>query len=171
MPISFAALQEATGTGKIAAACTIKMLPKRNLDSGAGKLFLGSDAITPRQQQSVHLFSEQLATQKKDVAVRFMVAYLKGARFYNDAFVKKDPAKRAEAADILSKATKFDAVLFEKMTMPGIDPDGKVDVGWLQKDQQYFVAKGTQQKAVDLNTTVDPSFAEQAVKILGGPYK
>lgn len=171
VPLGFADMQNALETGKIDAAGPIEPWLTRILDSGVAKLLVRSDAITPGQQQSVLLFSEQFATQQKDVAVRFMVAYLKGARFYNDAFVKKDPAKRVEAADILSKATKFDAALFEKMTMPGIDPDGKVDVGWLQKDQQYFVAKGTQQKAVDLGTTVDPSFAEQAVKILGGPYK
>lgn len=168
--LGFPDMQNALETGKIDAAGPIEPWLTKILDAGTAKLLVRSDEITPGQQQSVLLFSEQFA-KRRDVAVRFMTAYLKGARFYNDAFVKKDPATRAEAAQILAKATKLDAALFDKMTMPGVDPNGKVDVDWLQKDQQYFVAKGTQTKAIDLSTAVDPSFAADAVKFLGGPYK
>ncbi|MBU6422897.1 MAG: ABC transporter substrate-binding protein [Chloroflexi bacterium] len=168
--LGFPDMQSALETGRIDAAGPIEPWLTKIVEAGVAKVLVRSDEITPGQQQSVLLFSEQFA-KRRDVAVRFMVAYLEGARFYNDAFVKKDPAKRAEAARILAKATKLDPALFAKMTMPGIDPNGKVNVDWLQKDQQYFVGKGTQAKAVDLSTAVDPSFASDAVTILGGPYQ
>ncbi len=96
-----------------------------------------------------------------------MIAYLKGARLYNDAFTKKDPKARAEVIDILAKATKLDPPLFETMFVPGIDPNGKVNVKSLEEVQKYFLAKGSQQTAVDLSKVVDMSFATDAVKQLG----
>src|SRR5262245_34983328 len=125
-----------------------------------------TDTIVPGEQTAVILFSEKLAKQK-DVAVRFMKAYLKGARFYTDAFDKKDPAKRKEAVDILAKATKLDAALIERLVVPGLDPNGAVNVKSLDAAQQYFVQKGSQTKAADMSKVVDTSFAEDAVKELG----
>ena len=37
----------------------------------------------------------------------------------------------------------------------------------LDAAQQYFVTKGTQQKALDMTTVVDTSFADAAVKEIG----
>src|SRR2546426_361446 len=107
---------------------------------------------------------------KVSIAVRFMVAYLKGARFYTDAFDKKDAAKRTEAIDIIAKATKLDPTLIGRIVMPNVDPDGKVNTESLNASQQYFVQKGTQAKAVDLSKVVDGSFAAEAIKPLGA-YK
>ncbi len=153
-------------TGAIDAALPIEPSLTRILESGQAKLHIRSDQVVPGAQVAVIFFSEQFAKQK-DVAVRWVVAYLKGARFYNDAFVKRDPAKRAEAIDILSKATKFEPALIEKMTPPGLDPNGNVNVASLDEVQKYMIAKGSMPMAIDMKQTVDMSFAEEAVKILG----
>jgi NitT/TauT family transport system substrate-binding protein len=132
-------------------------------------LITRTDIIVPGEQTAVILFAEKLAKQN-DVAVRFMKAYLQGARFYNDAFDKKDAAKRKEAIEILAKATKLDAALIDRLVVPGIDPNGAVNVKSLDAAQQYFVQKGSQDKAVDMTKVVDLSFANEAVKQLGA-YK
>lgn len=168
-PLAFPDMTAAIANGSIDVAVPTEPTATRILDAGTGVLITRTDVIVPGEQTAVVLFSEKLA-KEKDVAVRFMKAYLQGARFYTDAFDKKDPAKRKEAIDILAKATKLDAALFARIVLPGIDPNGAVNVKSLDAAQQYFVAKGSQTKVVDMAKVVDTSFAEEAVKQLGA-YK
>jgi NitT/TauT family transport system substrate-binding protein len=167
--LPFPDMQAAFESGRIDAADPTEPWLTRILESGAAKLLVRYDEVMPGQQNAVLVFSEPFAADR-DAAVRFMVAYLKGVRFYNDAFVKNDPTKRAEAIEILAAATKLDKTLFDKMVMPGILPNGRINVEMLETDQQYFLAKGTQEKAIDLQTAINLSFADEAVRILG-PYR
>jgi NitT/TauT family transport system substrate-binding protein len=169
VPLAFPDMVPALAGGSIDVAVPTEPTVTRILDAGTGVLITRTDAIVPGEQTAVILFSEKFA-QQRDVAVRFMVAYLQGARFYADAFDKKDAAKRKEAIDIIARATKLDPSLVERTVLPGIDPDGKVNAKSLGDAQQYFVTKGSQPKAIDLTKVVDPSFAEEAVKRLG-PYR
>lgn len=152
--------------GSIDVGLPIEPSLSRILEAGVAKVLTYNDKVTPRHQTAVMLFGEKFL-QQRDVAVRFMKAYLQGARFYNDAFVKKDGAKRAEAITILAAATKLDAKLFETMVMPGIDPSGKVNIESLGEIQDYFVKKGSQPKAIDMTKAVDLSFAAEAERQLG----
>jgi NitT/TauT family transport system substrate-binding protein len=169
VPMAFPDMPTALLNKAIEVAVPTEPTLSRVVSSGAGTILIRSDAVAPGEQTAVILFSEKFAAQN-DVATRFMVAYFKGARLYNDAFTKKDPKVRADVVDIISKATKLDAALFDSMYFPGIDPNGKVNMESLTSIQNYFVAKGSQLKAVDLSKVVDTSFADAAVKILG-PYK
>jgi NitT/TauT family transport system substrate-binding protein len=166
VPLAFPDMVPALASGAIDVAVPTEPTATRILDAGTGVLVTRTDTVVPGEQTAVVLFSEKFA-QKKDAAVRFMVAYLKGARFYTDAFDKKDPAKRKEAIEIIAKGTKLDPALLERVVMPNVDPDGKVNTQSLDASQQYFVQKGTQTKAVDMNKVVDGSFAAEAVKQLG----
>lgn len=166
VPLAFPDMVPAMASGAIDVAVPTEPTATRILDAGTGVLLTRSDTFVPGEQTAVVLFSEKFA-QKKEIAVRFMVAYLKGARFYTDAFDKKDAAKRREAIEIIAKGTKLDPALLERVVMPNVDPDGKVNSQSLDASQQYFVTKGTQLKAVDLNKVVDASFAAEAVKQLG----
>ena len=169
VPLGFPDMVPAIASGAIDVAVPTEPTATRILDAGTGILLTRTDTVVPGEQTAVVLFSEKFA-QKKDIAVRFMVAYLKGARFYTDAFDKKDAAKRTEAIDIIAKATKLDPTLIGRIVMPNVDPDGKVNTESLNASQQYFVQKGTQAKAVDLSKVVDGSFAAEAIKQLGA-YK
>ncbi len=152
--------------GSIDVGLPIEPHVARIVEAGVGKVLVRDDAVTPGHQTAVMLFSEKIAEQR-DVGVRFMVAYLKGARFYADAFEKNDAARRREAVDILAKATRTEPALFEKMVMPGIDPNGNVNVDSLNEIQQWLVQKGTQKNAIDMKKAVDLSYVQEALKILG----
>jgi NitT/TauT family transport system substrate-binding protein len=166
VPLAFPDMVPAIANGVIDVAIPTEPTATRILDAGTGTLVTRVDVIVPGEQTAVILYSEKFA-QDKDAATRFMVAYLKGARFYTDAFDKKDPAKQKEAIDIIAKATKLDPTLIARVVVPGIDPNGKVNVESLDAAQKYFVAKGTQTKALDMSKIVDQSFAQEAVKRLG----
>lgn len=160
---------QALKNGSIDAGLPIEPFLSRIVAAGVARVLVRDDTVTPGHQVAVVLFSEKF-TQQREPALRFMKAYILGARFYNDAFVKKQPAKRSEAIDILVKAAKIDRALFETMVMPGINPSGKVNLDSLSEIQKWFVNKGSQQKFIELSKAVDLSFAEEAVRQLG-PYK
>jgi len=167
VPLAFGDMRQALANGSIDMAMPLEPFVTQIAEAGIGHIWMRDDAIVPRHQVAVILYGPEFA-KKTDVARRFMLAYLKGARFYNDAFEKNDQAKRKEVIAILAQATPVnDLALYEKMVMPGIDPNGRVNVGSLNEEQDWFVKKGSQKSKVDLGTVVDIQFATWAVQKLG----
>ncbi len=73
------------------------------------------------------LFYSDAFKNKADVAQAFMVAYLQGARAYNDAIVQGTKDQQ-QVIDLLTKNTFVsDPTTWVKMNPTGINPDGKVD--------------------------------------------
>lgn len=164
-----AELQQALKNGAIDTAQAFEPFLTRILAAGVARVLVRADVVKPRQQIAVILFSEKFAA-KREAATRFMVAYVKAARLYNDAFVKKDTATRADVINILSKATNLDADFFNTMVMPGLDVNGMVNSDSLDEVQAFFVAKGSQKAQIPMSKAVNMSFAEEAVRRLG-PYQ
>lgn len=76
--------------------------------------------------------------------------------------------KRRDVVDVLIRNTPLkDAALYEKMAMPGLDPNGRVNLQALEQDQEYYLRTGKQQTPIDLTQVVDSSFADWAVQQLG----
>ncbi len=166
----FADMRQALANGSIDMAMPLEPFATQIAENGIGVIWKRDDEIVPRHQVAVILYSPDFA-KKTDVARRFMLAYLKGARYYNDAFERKDSAKRKDAIAILAKSTPVkEEALYDKMVMPGIDPDGQVNLQSLSEEQDWFVKKGSQRTAVDLGKVVDNQFAAWAVQKLG-PYR
>lgn len=141
------------------------------VEQGVAHLFRRVDEFYPGQQVAVVFYGKDFAEQRPEVGRRFMLAYLRAARDYNDAFAKNDPAKRREVVDILIRNTPIkDPAVYDKMVMPGIAPDGRVNVQSLEMDQEYYIRVGKQQQPVDYRQAVDMSFADWAVQQLG-PYR
>jgi NitT/TauT family transport system substrate-binding protein len=139
------------------------------LESGDVVVLEHGDNVYPNQQVAVVLYAGEFA-KKTDLATRYMVAYLRGVRDYNDAFVKNDPAKRAEVVDILAESTPVkQKPLYDRMAYPGLSPNGTVNLATLKADQDYYIEAKLQERPADLDRAVDQSFAEAAVRRLG-PY-
>jgi len=139
------------------------------VQQGTGVLLARTDQYEPNEQFAVLMYSPAFA--KTPLAEKFMAAYLKAVRYYDDAFDKNNASARAEVVDILAaKTTLKDKALYDKVVMPGLDPDGKVNVTDLELQQQYYIAAGEQQQPTDFKKLVNTSFAEAAAKQLGA-YK
>jgi NitT/TauT family transport system substrate-binding protein len=137
------------------------------VERGDAVILERNDVTNPDHQVAVVLYSSEFA-KKTDVANRFMTAYLKGVRDYNDAFVKKDATRRQEVIDILAEYTPIkDKPLYDKVIMPGLDPTGKVNVASLKADQEYYLAAGLQERPADFDKMIDMSFANAANLRLG----
>jgi NitT/TauT family transport system substrate-binding protein len=167
-PMPFPDMRAALANGSIDVALPIEPFVAQITQTGAATILVRNDAVEPKQQVAVLLYGPKFVEQNPDVARRFMVAYLKAARLYNDAFDKKDAAKRKDVIDVLMKRTTAkDAGLYDKMVMPGIDPNGKVNIDSLGEEQEYFLKKGSQKTKLDLSKVVDLQFADYAARKLG----
>lgn len=132
-----------------------------------------TDKVYGDQQVAVLLYSGEFIKSRPEVAKKFMVAYLKGARFYNDALKDGHFAgpTAAELIGILTTETSVkDPELIKKMTPNAIDPNGKINDASLKKDYAFYKEQGYLEGNVTAEQVVDKSFIENAVKVLG-PYK
>ncbi len=166
----FPDMRNALANGSIDMAIPIEPFVTQITQSGAAVILQRDDAVVPKHQVAVILYGPKFVEQKPDVARKFMLAYLKAVRLYNDAFEKKDPAKRKEVIDILAQNTKSDAALYDLMVMPGLDPNGRVNVASIAEEQEWFLQKGSQKTRLDLSRVVDSQYIEWAVQKLG-PYR
>ncbi|HZR99809.1 MAG TPA: ABC transporter substrate-binding protein [Chloroflexota bacterium] len=156
----------------IDAATVIEPFVTQIADHGDAVIAEREDVTYPNHTVAVILYAAPFSRDRQPAARAFMVAYLKALRDYNDAFTKRDPARYREVVDILTRFTPVkDAALYGKMVMPGLDPNGVVNVASLKEDQDYYLANGLQQERVDIDKLVDESFARYAVEQLGGPYR
>ncbi|WP_247295465.1 ABC transporter substrate-binding protein [Bradyrhizobium sp. 179] len=158
-------------TGAIDAAITTEPSVTQAIDNGVAVKFVADGY--PDQQVAVLLYGGDFIAKRPAVAERFMVAYLKAARVYNDAtaggkFAGKDADKVIRT--IMKSTGLKDSDLFRKMVPNGIDPDGKVNVKSMAEDLKFFSDSGYLERPGRVEDVVDASFAEKAVQTLG-PYK
>jgi NitT/TauT family transport system substrate-binding protein len=139
---------------------------------GIGVRVEPDDKFYPYQQVAVVLYAGSFMKNRPDVAKRFMVAYLKGVRYYKDSLKGGHIAgKNAdEVIRLLSDATHVPAPMLRAMTPGDINEDGKVNVKSLKDDYAMFKRLGFVSADVNVDTLVDMSYVEAAAKQLG-PYK
>ncbi len=138
--------------------------------SGNGVVWKRNTDIFGHNQQIAIIAYGQKFYSNQDLARRWMVAYLKGIRDYNDAF---GPKKKGydDVVNILAKNTTVkDPAIIKKMTPAGLNPDGKLDMKSMQEDIDYYTEAGYLKDKVDLPKLIDTSFQEYAVQQLG-PYQ
>jgi NitT/TauT family transport system substrate-binding protein len=131
---------------------------------------LGYDhEVNPYHQVAVLLYSPDFS--KSDLAVKFMVGFLRGVRLYNDGFRKGDPTAREKVVNALVRHTPMkNRTLYDQMTSSALDPDGKMNLDSFDQQQEWFLSTGTQQGRVDIRSFVDLQHAEAASRQLG-PYR
>jgi NitT/TauT family transport system substrate-binding protein len=156
------------GTGKVDVGVLVEPLATEAEEQGIGVIWKRADTLYPNQQYGALMYGASLIKQP-DVARRFMVAYLKGVRFYNDALTGK--ASRDELIDILARNTSVKKrELYQKMAFPGLDPNGTLNIAGMTSDVAWWVSAGSMKQTVPVSSVVDTSYTEAALKQLG-PYK
>lgn len=172
--MAFPSMSAAFAGKSIDGALVIEPFVTQIAQKKLAEVFKRTNDFYPNHQVAVVMYSPEFLKERRALGQRFMVAYLKALRLYNDAFFKSPRDQNAydDAVQILARHTPVkDKALYAKMVMPGLDPDGKLLVDSLEKDQDWYVAHGLQKTKGSMADAVDTSFAEYAVKQLGGPYK
>lgn len=141
----------------------------RVVRDGTGVRWKGNVEIFGGNEQiAAIVYSEQFARQP-DVAQKWMSAYIRGVRDYNDAFGPKKKGYDDVVRILAANTTVKDPAIYGTMTPAGLDPDGRLDLQSMRSDLTYYVESGQTKPGTDLSKLVDTSFQEAAVKALG-PY-
>jgi NitT/TauT family transport system substrate-binding protein len=161
----------ALGGRSVDAAISIEPFLTFIVERGIGVVHQRSDEFMPGYQLAEVIYSGQFAREHAEAGQRFATAYLRGVRYYNDAFDQGDAAKRQETINILTRNTAVkDPTLYDRMVMPGLAPDGRLNVASIAEDQDLWLASGLQQARVNLDDVVDHRFVDAAAATLG-PYR
>ncbi|MFJ7972654.1 ABC transporter substrate-binding protein [Psychrobacillus sp. NPDC096389] len=162
----FGSMLGAIENGSIDAALQIEPLITQGIENDFHVRFGDATDYAPESQIALVLGSPQFMNEEKNVSLRFMAAYLKGVRDYNDAFIKGE--EKDEIIDIMTKHTALkDPALWEKVFVTGLDPDGKMFLDDIVKQYDAYKANGAISGDVDFDKAVDTSITEKAVEILG----
>jgi NitT/TauT family transport system substrate-binding protein len=135
--------------------------------------FLGVDEFYPQFETAVVFYSEKFIKERPEDAKKFMRAYLRGARDYNDA-LDGDRLTAPAAADVIPILTEYSFIknpdVYKAMRSHYVDPNGTLNVASLKDVWQYFREAKLIDGSVTVDDVVDPSFAKWAAEQLG-PYK
>jgi NitT/TauT family transport system substrate-binding protein len=122
--------------------------------------------ITPGHQLSVLLYSTDFPRREPEAAVRFVVAYLRGAREYM-ATMRGDGDK-TEMYRMLAEYTAIkDLSIYPRMVLTAIHPDGAINRDTLEADQALWVAQGHVTQPADLDRVIDTQYLQEALRRLG----
>ncbi|HHY93563.1 MAG TPA: ABC transporter substrate-binding protein [Firmicutes bacterium] len=119
----------------------------------------------PHAQTALLVYGPSI-TGRPQVADRFMVAYIKSLRDYNDAFFK-DKGK----ADIVTVLAEWsvvkDKALYDKMFPVGLNPNGYVREKGIELDLAWYKDRGLLKGDLSVRDVVDNQYVDRALKVLG----
>jgi NitT/TauT family transport system substrate-binding protein len=141
------------------------------IEQGAAVRIVGNDVTYPDQQTAVVFYSEHFSKDRHDVAERFMRAYIRGVRLYNDA-LKDGRLAGPSASQVIPILTKYtsikDEAMFRRIIPSAINPNGEVNLAGLKHDLAFFRGLGLiESKDVSVDGVVDGAFVKAAVEKLG----
>ena len=166
--VPFPDMLPALANGAIDAA--IEVEPFITAGTGQGilvELVLAGEAY-PGQEIAVLVYSRRFAEERTEVARRWMVANIRGARDLNDAmYTGRD---RDEIVRILARYSGLDADrLPPRAALRATNPDGYVNTATMAADLEWFTARGAVPQPPNPAALADNSFVDYALTVLG-PY-
>jgi NitT/TauT family transport system substrate-binding protein len=149
----------------IDAAQTIEPFAAQWVEKGFASFMPDKETYTD-YQAAVLMYGPKFVQDKPDVGKKLMVAYLRGVRDYTLAFTKgKD--KEFVIKSLISHTTVKDRALYDKMGLPGLNPDGLPNEKDIAAQQDFFYARGYQKEKLDLKPILDHQFVDYALSQLG----
>lgn len=162
----FGNMLAAIENGSIDAALQIEPLITQGTADGIHVRFRDATDFAPEAQIAMVLGSPEFTEEKQDVSLRFMAAYLKGIRDYNDAFKKGED--KSLIIDIMTEYTSLkDPDVWEEVSVTGLDPNGEMFIQDIHEQYKMYKENGAIRGEVDFSQAIDTTLAEKAVQIIG----
>lgn len=153
------------GNKSIDAAMIIEPFVTQGMSKGLLDPWKDPVEYDPDAQTALLVFGTSM-TKNAPVANRFMTAYIKSMRDYNDAFFKGKDQK--QIIDILCKySVTKDQNLYEKMFPTGLNPDGYVRMKGIEMDLAWYKQNNLLKSDLQVQDVIDNQFVDFALKILG----
>ncbi|MDP2727250.1 MAG: ABC transporter substrate-binding protein [Dehalococcoidia bacterium] len=157
----------AFGNKAIAASFVIDPFATALVQQGLAVKWFASSSLYPGNsiEAATVAYAPKLA-KNTDLGRRWMVAYLKGVRYYFEAL--KPAQGKAEIAAAVAKYTPIkDPKMFEDMEPAYLDPNGALDSASLKFQYDWLVKEGAYTGKTTFQDLIDTSFADYAVQQLG----
>ncbi|WP_027956255.1 ABC transporter substrate-binding protein [Halobacillus kuroshimensis] len=162
----FGNMLAAMGSKSIDAALQIEPLITQGEAQGLHVRFKDATDYAPDAQIAMVLGSPGFVETEEEVSVRFMAAYLKGIRDYNDAFLYGEGLD--EVIGMMTKHTALkDPAIWKKVGVTGLDPNGRMFVEDIQKQFTMYKENGAISGDVDFDKAVDTSLTDRALEEIG----
>jgi NitT/TauT family transport system substrate-binding protein len=155
------------------AALTTEPSATEAIQRGVAVKVMGDDEIYPDHQLAVILYGGQFIANQPEAGRRFMRAYLRAVRDYNDSLVAGRIAG-PNADEIIAILTEYTAIkdpaVYRAISAQGCNPNGSVNEDSLRIDLQFYKDEGHVQGDVTVDQALDRSFVQAALEALG-PYE
>ncbi len=155
--------------GAIDAALPTEPFASEAVRQGYAAPFMSDDQIYPGHQISVIIYSDRFRSQRRDIAVRFMRAYLRGVRAQNASIVDArltGPDSEEFISLITAQTPVKDRELLRNLRLSANDSDGALNVASLEEDFEVFRAEGLLEGKIAFKDSLDLSFAKEAAASL-----
>ncbi len=137
----------------------IRYVQEPNLSNGISKgmyrVITPAEKVAPGQQHGVVLYGKRLLYDDPDLGKRFMRAYLRGVRRYNEGKTRRN-------VEIIARETKLPVEIIERSCWLPIAGDGRLDMTSMNALLDWSMAQGYLDGAVPLETWWDPRFTDAA---------
>jgi NitT/TauT family transport system substrate-binding protein len=153
-------------------AIDASLMPEPNatlaVATGIAKQIEGDDAFYPNQEVSCLIYGHSFLKEHRDVGVRFMRAYLRGVRYYDDA-LKGGKLAGPNASDVIAIMTAAtplkDPAVYHALTPHYANPKGFVNLASMTADLASLRADGlVESPSIKAEDAVDNGFVTEALK-------
>ena len=151
---------EALTTGAIDLGNLAEPWVSRALKTGKASVWQPIQQVAPDFQLSMIVYGPSLLDDNPDAGKRFMVAYLKAVRQYNQGKTERN-------LEILAEHTGLDKVVLEKACWPALNDDGHIVPESLMDFQEWAMQEGYIDSVVTQEQFWDGSFIDHANMVLG----
>jgi NitT/TauT family transport system substrate-binding protein len=127
--------------------------------SSGGVVWKSPKQVTPNFPFSLIFFGPSLVEKNPEAGKRFMVAYMKSVKQYNQG-------KTDRNLEIIAKATELDPEEIKGMCWQPIKADGSVDLNRLMEFQDWALEKGYLDSKLTQDQIWDGQFIEYAQKAI-----
>jgi NitT/TauT family transport system substrate-binding protein len=164
--LSYANAIAAFSNGAIDAAVELEPFLSRAIATGMVKAVSDFVEIVPPVGASIVpiVYSEKFIANRI-AAEKFMVAYMRAVRVYNDAFLKG--IDKEKIIDLVARRTNSNLQTIRDSNPVGFEPNQEVNAAFLDEAQHFFLEQHFVTALIDVNKIIDPSFADAAVRVLG----
>ena len=144
------------------------------LRSGDVVRFASTEDFNPGAEFTYMVYSEKFARDRPELARRFMRAYVRALRVFNDSIENgrwKDTPLAADTIGLLAKRLEVQPEQVRTFYPHAVDPDGRVNLDAMRKELEFFRAHGlVTSPDITVEKLADMQWVEAAVKDLG-PWK
>jgi NitT/TauT family transport system substrate-binding protein len=163
--LAFPEMVTALAKGAIDAALMIEPFVTTALDQGSAVRWKSADEVAPNLQIAAVYYGPKFMAEQPEAAKRFMVAYVRAVRDYNDEMLNKKNPDAVIA--VLTKNTRIkDPAIYKKIVPPYIGPNAEMSAASMKTAVDEWSSRGLVGK-VDVAKLMDDQYLRYAWDQLG----